>query len=66
MVGGGGLDVLEVGPVREVLEDELLGDGPGLLEEHELLEDEGLLRLPQHVPPVQRQPATVLKIRQLV
>ena len=40
-------------PLGEILDDELLGDVPRLPEEQELLEDEGLLLLGHHVPPVE-------------
>lgn len=40
------------GSLCEILEDELLRDGPGLSELEELLEDERLLYLGAHVPAI--------------
>ena len=44
----------------EILNDKLLGDVPGLPEEKELLEDERLLLLGHHVPPVEGGASGVL------
>ena len=45
----------------QILEDQLLGDGPGLLEHQELLEDDRLLQLGAHVPSIQRVATRVLQ-----
>ena len=45
----------------QILEDQLLGDCPRLLEQQELLEDQRLLHLGAHLPTVQGVAAGVLR-----